>query len=385
MAQNIVQQQNNRPQRERKLRLASLFTDAPVRVEPEEPKKVVTAGLVEASVKKDYPDTYFKRALAVFRGEFTTLLKSTVFFLIFTIPFIIVLAWFAGWFEERVLGQSFNFMGDIGIGFPGVGVPDEHNSIAIAVSKLYWDVKAPVVCLLAASLIIGSFGLSGLFYCAKRSYFQDTYKRVVRTYWMGFAKYWWQYLVTLTFAVLVGLAMSVSLLNLLSLQAKGAADAGAYVAVVFAFVIGAPLLTVPMVMAGLFASHELTFVQAFKNAIVIIANTPIVVAIVGILSAAPLLVLIVDLLIVRIIIYIVMAAVGTTFMALMWTALASRGMMTCHELYQRKQKEDMVLARRQAKQNPYAGGANRDEVFNAQKKKKPQQNHYQNPKKKKKK
>ena len=378
MAQNIVQQQNNRPARERKLRLASLFTDAPLRVEPEEPKKVVAAGLVEATPAKEYPDTYFKRALAVFRGEFVTLLKAAVWFIIFTLPFIVAIAWFAGYFEEMVLGGTYNFMGDFGVGFPGGA-----DNIAVAVSRLYWDVKAPVVCILAGTFIIGSLGLAGLFYCVKRSFFQDVYKRVTRTYWMGFAKYWWKFLVTMTFAALVALAMTISILNLLSRQSLGTAGAGDYCAVVFSFVFGAPLLTLPMVMAGLFASYELNFLQTLKNAIVIIVNTPIVVALVGVVSTAPLLLLIVDSMIVRIIVYVVMAAVGTTLMATFWTATSARGMMTCHMLYERKQKADLQIARRQAKQNPYAGA--KEETFGGQKKKKQQQNHYQNPKKKKKK
>ena len=378
MANNIVQQQNNRQKRERHLRLASLYTDAPVRVEPEEPKKVVTAGLVEAVEKKDYPDTFFKRALAVFRGEFTTLLKATLWFIVFTFPFIIILAWFANYFENMVLGGTYNFMGDIGVGFPGGG-----DSISVAVARLYWDVKAPVICMLAGTLIIGSLGLSGLFYCVKRSYFQDVYKRITRTYWLGFAKYWWKFLVTLTVEVLIGLAMSISIVYLLKMQALGAADAGAYCAVVFSFVFGAPLLTIPMVMCGLFATYELTFAQCFKNAIVIIANTPIVVALVGIVSVAPLLVLLANMMIVSIIVYVAMAAVGTTFVALLWTSMAARGMETCHALYEQKQKEDMVLARRAAKSNPYINGS--AQTVKSQDKKKKPQNVYQNPKKKKKK
>ena len=207
MAQNIVQQQNRRPAKVRKLRLASLFTDAPVRIEPEEEKKVVVAGLVEASPNKEYPDEYFKRAWAVFRGEFATLFKSALWFFAFTIPFIVIFAWFAKYFENMVLGGTYNFMGDIGVGFPGGG-----DSIAVAVARLYWEVKTPVLCMLAGTLILGSLGLGGIFYCTKRSYYQDHYKRITKTFWMGFAKFWWKYLVTMTFAVLIGTAMGVSLL-----------------------------------------------------------------------------------------------------------------------------------------------------------------------------
>ena len=382
MAQNIVQQQNRRPAREKKLRLASLFTDAPVRVEPEEEKKVVVAGLVEANPQKDYPTSFFKRAWAVFRGEFATLFKSGLYFVAFTLPFIVIVAWFAKYFENMVLGGTYNFMGDIGVGFPGGG-----DSIALSVARLYWEVKAPVFCMVAGALIFASLGLAGIFYCAKRSYYQDYYKRITKTFWMGFAKYWWKYFVTMTFAILVGLAMSISILYLLKEQTLGTAGAGAYCAVVFSWVFGAPLLTIPVVMCGLFASHELTFSQAFKNALVIIVNCPFMVAIVCILSAAPLLVCLAGS-IVAIIAYAVMALIGTFFVALFWTAMSSRGMKKCSVMYGDMQRAALQNARRAAKTNQFApkNNAQSDYVVSQnQQKKKPQQNHYQNPKKKKKK
>ena len=341
MAQNIVQQQNRRPAKVRKLRLASLFTDAPVRIEPEEEKKVVVAGLVEANPNKEYPDEYFKRAWAVFRGEFATLFKSALWFFAFTIPFIVIFAWFAKYFENMVLGGTYNFMGDIGVGFPGGG-----DSIAVAVARLYWEVKTPVLCMLAGTLILGSLGLGGIFYCTKRSYYQDHYKRITKTFWMGFAKFWWKYLVTMTFAVLIGTAMGVSLLYFLRMQSLGAADAGAYCAVIFTWIFGAPLL---LCLAGM---------------------------------------------IVGIIVYAAMAFIGTFFVALFWIAMASRGMKKCSLLAEDMRRVELQNARRAAKVNPYANGNGKNNatvngtVANdapQQPKKKPQQNHYQNPKKKKKK
>lgn len=378
MAKNIVQQQRKRPVREKKLRLASLFTDAPVRVEPEEEKKVVVAGLVEATPKKDYPTGYIARAWAVFRGEFATLFKASLYFLIFTLPFVVIVGWFSNYFETMVLGGTYNFMGDIGVGYPGGG-----DNIAVSVARLFWDVKAPVYCILAGTLILGSLGLGGLFYCAKRSYYQDYYKKITKTYWMGFAKYWWKYLVTMTFAILVGLAMAISILYLLREQQLGTAGAGAYCAVVFTWLFGAPLLTIPVVMCGLFASYELTFVQAFKNALVIIANSPVVVAIVCVLSAAPLLLCLINM-IVAVIVYAVMAVIGTFMLALFWIAVASRGMKKCHVMLEDMQRVALQNAKRAAKRgNGYVEG--QAETYNPQPKKKPQQNYYQNPKKKKKK
>ena len=113
--QNIPQNAQRAP---KKLLLAKLYTDAPVRTEPEEPQKILVAGLAEARPVKDYPDTFFGRAFKVFRGELSTLFKSSLFFLLFTIPFIVIFAWFANYFEDLILGGTYNFMANVGIGFP---------------------------------------------------------------------------------------------------------------------------------------------------------------------------------------------------------------------------------------------------------------------------
>jgi len=174
----------------KKLLLSKLYTDAPVRTEPEEPQKIITAGLAEARPVKDYPDTFFGRALRVFRGEFKTLLKCMLFFLPFAAAFIVIFAWFADYFEKLTLDGIYNFMGGIGVGYPGGG-----DSLSESVGRLFWDVKEPVLLMLGATLIFGSLGLAGNFYCAKRSYFQDYYSKTAKTFWMGFVKYWWMFLI----------------------------------------------------------------------------------------------------------------------------------------------------------------------------------------------
>jgi len=364
----------------KKLLLGSLYTDAPVRVEPEEPQKVLVAGLAEARPVKDYPDTFFGRAFKVFRGEFMTLLKSSLFFVLFTVPFIVIFAWFAGFFENLTLGGVYNFMGDIGVGFPGGG-----DSLAESVARLYWEVKEPVLLMLGATLIIGSLGLAGNFYCAKRSYFQNYYSKTIKTFWMGFARYWWMFLVTVIVMVLIGCAMGTSIIYLLQQQTLGTAGEGAYCAVVFSWIFGAPLLLVPMVMLSLFATYELTFAQAFKNAIVLIVNNPLMVAIVGVLSALPIVLIAVAGTTVGIVLYIVMVLAGCNIYSLAFVAMAHRGMTKCHLRKVENEKAELQKQRHAAKKNAKSeyvganGGA-------AQKKaKQPPKQAYQNPKKKKKK
>ena len=365
------------PAAPKKLLLSKLYTDAPVRVEPEEPQKVLVAGLAEARPVKDYPtETFFGRALKVFRGEFMLMLKSSLFFILFTLPFIVIFAWFAGYFEDLTLGGIYNFMGDIGIGFPGGG-----DSLPESVARLYWDVKEPVILMLGATLIFGSLGLSGSIYCAKRSYFQDYYSKSVKTYWMGFTKYWWASLITMTISVLIGCALGTSLIYLLQQQTLGTADAGAYCAVVFSWIFGAPLALIPVVALSVYVTHKLTFFQAWKNAIVLIANNLVTIPLVGVASAVPFVAMAVGGNIVGILVFAVMVLAGCNLYALMWIAMAHRSMTKCHLRKAESDKAEIQKQRQNAKKNGYVGAGG----GSAQKKPKQQAKPYQNPKKKKKK
>ena len=149
------------------------------------------------------------------------------------------------------------------------------------------------------------------------------------------------------------------------------------------WVLGIPLLAIPMIMMGLFTSYDLTFGQCFKNALVIIANNAVFTTIVGVLSAAPLALLSVNKTL-GVIISIAMALIGCTFMALCWIALADRGMVKCHNKKVAQDKTEKYEQRKAAKQNPYANGAQKAQNAGQKKKNQPAKP-YQNPKKKKKK
>ncbi len=382
---------NSKQTKIRKLRLASLFEEASVRLEPEEPQKVLVAGMAEARPVKEYPDTFFGRAFKILRGEFGTLFKSSLFFILFTIPFAVILFWFAGYYQNLMLSGTYNFMGGIGVGYPfGAG-----DSISESVARLYWEVKEPIYLMLAATLILTLVGFSGLFYCAKRSFFQEYYKKSFRMYWIGFSKHWWRFLLFGGIVVLIGAAMTTSLMHLLTMQQLSSAGAGDYCAVVFSWIFGAPLALYFTLVLDLSVTYDLGIKGCFKDALVVAANNIFSCIFVCALSVVPLLLLLIGQFF-SIIIYIVMVLVGFALMALMHTALISRGMTKCQDRKDAADKQAKQQGRKarktesnaQSAEAPTSAGKPADALRpagggNKKAKKKPVP--YQNPKKKKKK
>ena len=328
-----------RPAKEPRFLLGKFFVDADVVVEPEEPAKIVVAGMTEARIKKEYPEGHFKKAGAVLRANFSLLLRGSLWFAPAALVFILVFLVAAPFFENYVMGSGYNFVQNVGNALHPGG-----DDIGASVARLYWDVYQPLLMMLAGAGIIAAPFIAGLFYSAKRAYYQDFYKRTTRTFFMGFAKYWWKYLITATVGILIALAMGTALIHQLTCEQLGTANAGTMAAVVLSFIFGAPLLTVPMVMMCLFATYGMSLKDTFKDAIVIIANNPFTTLICGVLSAAPLLLLMINN-IFAIIICIAMLLVGFIYWAQCWTAFADRCMTKCKALKAYTDKKKLLALR----------------------------------------
>ncbi len=368
----MATQNNNKSklQREPKFLLAKWYTDAEITVEPEETGKVVVAGMTEALVKKEYPDAFFKRAFAVLRGEFAHMLKSTIWFLLATVLFIVGLAVGRHFLEGHLLGGNYNFMAGIGVGYPGGG-----DSIDASVSVLFGKVFQYVLLILAGAMIIASPFMAGQFYVAKRLYFQDVYKYCNRTFFYGFKKHWWKYLLLGTIVTVLLLGVGSAILQLVALQQIGMATAGYYCAVIIPAIVAFPIILICFAMMGLTVSYELTFKQSFKNAIVLIANNLIFVPVTGALTLLPILFFCTGSM-GSIIAYVVMVLGGFNLIALAWVAMADRGMVKCKSLRNYFAKKQLAEVRKATKAY---------QESQAKAKKVQSKQAYQNPKKKKKK
>ena len=360
-------------QTEPKFLLSKWFTDAEHVVEPEEKRKVV-AGMVEAApAPKAYPDTFFKRAYEVYKGEMNVIFRTIIWFLAVSLLFIVGIILGEYYIGDRILGGNYNFMASIGVGYPGGG-----DSIAESVSVLYGQVKFYVIAIGAVACVIASPFLAGLMYASKRLYFQDTYKYATRIFFTGFKKHWWKYLLCGTAVAGILFGVGTAVLKLMSAQQLGTESALDYCLAIIPAVVAFPVVLILFVVMGLTVTHQLTFGQAFKNAVVILMNNLVLVPILGAVTIAPLVLVFVFSFPTNILIYLLMVAFGFAILALMWVAMADRGMVKCRLLKQAVDKKNLTETRKAQKQ------FQQQAEYTA--KKKPQgKQQFQNPKKKKKK
>ncbi len=371
-----TQNNNKQPkQRETKFFLSKWFTDAEHVVEPEEKKKVVVAGMAEAApAPKQYPDTFFKRAYEVFKGEMNVLFKTAIWFLAISLLFVIGTFLGEYYLGKHILGGNYNFMANIGVGYPGFG-----DSIQKSVSTLYGEVKVYVILIALGACIIASPFLSGLMYAAKRAFFQDTYKYATRVYFTGFKKHWWKYLIYGTLVAGILSAVGIEIYRLLGAQQLGTADALDYCLAIIPAVVAFPVVCILFIMMGLTVTHDLTLGQVFKNAVVILVNNLVCVPFLTLVTIAPFVIYFYMGLPSNVVIYLLMVGFGFFIFALMWIAMADRGMVKCRILKKETDKKNLADSRKAQKSN-FAQQAD----YTA--KKKPQQKQqFQNPKKKKKK
>ena len=171
------------------------------------------------------------------------------------------------------------------------------------------------------------------------------------------------------------LGESSAVVQLLSLKQLGLETAGHYAAAILPAIVGFPIVMVCLAMMGLTVTHQLTFKQTFKNAVVVIANNLFFVPVTAAVSLVPIVGFAMGTM-PAIITYLVMAAAGFSLIALGWVAMADRGMIKCKSLKKYYSKKHLAEVRKAAKANT---------EYNAPAKKPQAKQAYQNPKKKKKK
>ena len=314
---------------------ANLFTNAQFRIEETEKPKEVIKGFVSSSEKFEFDsNSFFKRSSFLIRKKGKSLFSACIIFVLFLAPFFVSLFYLARLIEKNVMGQ-YNFMSSIGVGFgePGHDFATE-----------WWNYvkgyKMPTVAMLCLSIIIISMVTAGLFYVAKRTYFQENFTKKISTFFLGVKKYWWQFLITVS---VVAIAVT-SMVEISFYISSTKVHPGVYVGAAFVYLFGFLTTMFSMTLLSIYVSYNLKFGEAIKNTFVVIFNAPLPIILTTLLTALPLAVGAVH----RIALGIIMAIMGVfgfVVFSMMWIALGHKVMWKCTLLDLMNTKKEEVAQR----------------------------------------
>lgn len=325
----MAKQTNEEKLKNKKFICGNLFTNADVRVEPEEVQVQVIKGYVSAQKKLEFkPNAFFSRASAVIRGQIGNIFKSCLIFVLFLVPFFLAIFYLSSLLDKSAVGK-YNFMSDIGIGYGGEG----HN---MAKEWLQYTLKSrlPLISMLVIAMMIASIAVSGLYYVAKRVYFQDTFTKKIQTFFLGVKKYWWQFILTFS---LIGIMVAAMMLITMYIDAARVPSsghnisAGWYVLGVVIYLIGTLTIMFSLVLLPLYVSYNLKYGQAIKNTFVIIFNSPIAVVLTFLITSLPMVLGSINKIVFGIVLAI-MGIIGFVIECVFWTALIHRSMCKCNML-----------------------------------------------------
>ena len=325
----MAKQTNEEKLKNKKFICGNLFTNADVRVEPEEVQVQVIKGYVSAQKKLEFkPNAFFSRASAVIRGQIGNIFKSCLIFVLFLVPFFLAIFYLSSLLDKSAVGK-YNFMSDIGIGYGGEG----HN---MAKEWLQYTLKSrlPLISMLVIGMMIASIAVPGLYYVAKRVYFQDTFTKKIQTFFLGVKKYWWQFILTFS---LIGIMVAAMMLITMYIDAARVPSsghnisAGWYVLGVVIYLIGTLTIMFSLILLPLYVSYNLKYGQAIKNTFVIIFNSPIAVVLTFLITSLPMVLGSINKIVFGIVLAI-MGIIGFVIECVFWTALIHRSMCKCNML-----------------------------------------------------
>ena len=265
MAKTHNAYKGEKPQRQPKLLMRDGFTVGYELREQAVPETMINAeGKVVPYVPK-FPDS-IKGSFAAYKANTKTLLKASLYFLIFLAPMIVLLVYGYNALLAHYTYSGGNFMGNLGIGYPG-----EISDIHSIMLTLYNGYQMFLFYCVPAVFII-SLGMAGLFNVAKKVIWNEPIKYVAKPFFDGIKRFWWKYVIFVMVGAGVLLAMGSSLIYLLGEIEMSRAGAGAYCACIFSFIIGAPILLYCLVPLTIIPSYKLSFVQLIKDSFIMLVN-----------------------------------------------------------------------------------------------------------------
>jgi len=208
-----------------------------------------------------------KHAMSVFSDNLRKMLgMNLVYCVIFALPFLFCVFIWPMLAKNYFFGNgNYNFIGQVGIGYPGVVNTMEEGYKVLF--EHYFRLYIPV---LSASIVPMVFGLSGMFHCM-RGYMWGENVRPLKSFFRGIKRLWKPFLVTavafaaLMCGVLYGAFWHISLLK------AGAATAGSWILFIFLILLTWFAVAVLYFLLPTFACYRLSLKDSLKNSVLFVA------------------------------------------------------------------------------------------------------------------
>lgn len=203
----------------------------------------------------------FKHAMSVFSENLRKmLLMNVVYTFIFALPFLFcVFIWPNLAKDYFFTTGNYNFIGHIGIGYPGVV-----NTMAEGYTHLFHHYFTVYIPVLTASIVWMVFGLSGLFHCM-RGYMWGENVRPVKSFFRGIKRLWKPFLVT---AIVFGAFMCGLFYGAfwhISLMKTTGATGGSWTLFIFLIIFGWAAISLLYYLLPMFACYRFKMKDALKN------------------------------------------------------------------------------------------------------------------------
>ena len=263
--------------------------------------------------KGRYPAGRVKQIFDIMRAEMSKLMWVNLWFFLFALPLMFVIIWLSPYLAQKVM-DSFNFMGNLGIGYPGTV-----DSLSEGAIKLYDAYRLCYLAFVPACLFLAA-GLAGLFNVCKKALWGENFKPT-KDFFAGVKKYYFKMLALLIPVCLVVEGISQSILWLMILYADGASVAGAWVLVIAVSIAGIMLLVINLFAMPMTVAYDMKLAGVYKNSLILASQMPVF----GLLILAIVLIPVFLALFVpsiMILIYLLMIMFGFSFVGLSVTSFA---------------------------------------------------------------
>ena len=253
-----------------------------------------------------------KHYINTFKSTFSTFAGANILTFIFFMPLIFVAFFFMPQLEAQAVAGA-NFVGDIGFGFTGAT-----NDTIIAIRAIY-TLRIQWMALIIPCMLLGGVGMAGLFYCCRNRVWGAKIP-VIKHFFRGVKKYWWQYMLAFTFLGTLAYGIYALITNHFLLATYGAVPAWNYIVLVLICIIAFLTLIFFSTFLGTSNMYKMSFGKVIKNSIILSIIMFIPALMMTIFIALPFLMFLSS--ITKIIFYIFFILCGFSYIALAYQEFA---------------------------------------------------------------